>query len=131
MDPWQVLAEQIRDETSLPVGVSVYDGPTNQLVPPAVVIRPDSPWLEVARQYCLDLQRYVAVAVVSASDASSGLSVLYRIQWAVRAATEALGNGWEWVSVGAPVIDQSTGSAYLAAPIRLEYRNSNEPQEAS
>lgn len=128
MEPWDALAEACT--TTLPTGVSIYSAPTNQLVPPALVIRPDNPWVEVARDYCLDNQRYVGVAVVTASSPQSGLSKLYQIMWGVREAIKSL-PGWDWVNVGSPVIDESTGSAYLAAPIRLTYKNSEEPQEAS
>ena len=128
MDPWDALAEACTD--TLPEGVSVYSSPTNQLVPPALVIRPDNPWLEVSRDYCLDLQRYVAVAVVTASSPKDGMGKLYRIFWGVREALHTL-PGWDWVNTGSPIIDESTGSAYLAAPIRLTYKNSEEPQEAS
>ena len=128
MDPWDALAEACT--STLPEGVSIYSAPTNQLVPPALVIRPDNPWVEVSRDYCLDLQRYVGVAVVTASSPQSGMSKLYQILWGLRAALRTL-EGWDWVNMGSPVIDESTGSAYLAAPIRLTYKNSQEPQEAS
>jgi hypothetical protein len=128
VDPWDALADACT--ATLPEGVSIYSAPTNQLVPPALVIRPDNPWVEVSRDYCLDQQRYVGVAVVTASSPQSGLSKLYAIFWGVREAIKSL-EGWDWVNIGSPVIDESTGSAYLAAPIRLTYKNSQEPQEAS
>lgn len=133
MTPWDQLAEAL--PSTLPTGVSVYDSPTPQLVPPAVVIRPDNPWVETPSRgdgggFCFDRQRYVAVAVVTASTPSSGLRKLYAILWGIRQTLDALA-GWEWISMGAPVIDESTGSAYLAAPVRLTYRNSTEPQEES
>lgn len=129
MDPWDALAEACT--TTLPEGVSIYSAPTNQLVPPALVIRPDNPWIEISDEsWCVDTQRYVAVAVVTASSPKSGMGKLFRISWGVRQAAKGLA-GWEWRSTGSPIIDESTGSAYLAAPIRLTYKNSQEPQEAS
>ena len=99
-------------------GASVH-GPRSQVVPPAVVIRPDEPWREPDR-FCDDLQRYVAVAVARAASPEEAMAILYDLTSGI---ISSLPEGWEFVSVGAPVIDESTGVTLLAAPVRLSYRN--------
>lgn len=102
-------------------GASVH-GVRSQVSPPAVVIRPDEPWREPDR-YCADLQHYLAVAVVTASGAEDGVSTLYALTSAI---IGSLPEGWDFDSIGAPIIDESTGTAFLAAPVRLNYRNNEE-----
>lgn len=94
-------------------------GPKSQVVPPAVVIRPDEPWRE-PDSYCDDVQRYVAVAVAKGASPEEAMPTLYDLTSAVIA---ALPSDWEFVSVGAPVLDESTGVTLIAAPVRLRYRN--------
>lgn len=94
-------------------------GPRSQVVPPAVVIRPDEPWREPDR-FCDDNQRYVAVAVAAGASPEEGMSTLYDLTSAVIA---ALPTDWDFVSVGAPVLDESTGVTLIAAPVRLRFRN--------
>lgn len=100
------------------VGVSV-SGVLGQPVPPAVVIRPDEPW-RVPDRFCDDLQRYVAVVVVQAASGADGVDKLYELSSAIIA---TLPEAFGFVSVGSPIIDESTGSAFLVAPVRVEYRN--------
>jgi len=104
------------------VGVSVLDGPVPSLKAPAVVIRPDTPWV-VPSDFCWDEQRYQAVMVVSAATPGDGRRMLYHIGLAIR---HALTEAWSWESINAPVLDTSTGTAYLAAAMRLLYRNTEE-----
>lgn len=99
-------------------GASVH-GPRSQVVPPAVVIRPDEPWREPDR-FCDDNQRYVAVAVARGAEPEEAMSLLYDLTSQVIA---ALPTDWEFVSVGVPVLDESTGVTLIAAPVRLRYRN--------
>lgn len=94
-------------------------GPKSQIVPPAIVVRPDEPWREPDR-FCDDLQRYVAVAVAKAATPEDAMGILYDLTSGIIA---ALPVGWEFVSVGPPIIDETTGTAFLAAPVRLSYRN--------
>lgn len=98
-------------------GVSVH-GVRSQVSPPAIVVRPDEPWLE-PDTYCILLQHYIAVAVVTASGAEDGVDSLYET---VQGIIDALPDTWEFVSVGAPIIDESTGTAFIAAPVRLNYK---------
>jgi hypothetical protein len=91
-----------------------------QVSPPAIVIRPDEPWLEPDR-FCVPLQRYVAVPTVAAASAEDGIGSLMLMALAI---IEALPDGWDWSGVGAPIIDESTGTAFLVAPVRLKYSGS-------
>lgn len=126
-NPLDLLGELL--EPALPAGVSLIDGPTPQLKPPAVVLRPDNPWLEQSELgWCIDQQRYLAIPVVTASTPGDGVRVLYSVIQAVKA---ALVDPWSWESVSAPVVDESTGTAFLAASIRLKYLNSEESEEES
>lgn len=87
-------------------------------LPPAVVVRPFDPWAEPSG-YCPRLEHYVAIAVVTASSTEDGVNELYVM---TRAIIDALPETWEFVSVGAPIIDESTGVAFLAAPVRVDYK---------
>lgn len=98
-------------------GVSVH-GVRSQVQPPAVVIRPDEPWLE-PDTYCVFLQHYVAVIAVTAGTPEDGVDSIYGIALAI---VDALPETWEFMSLGSPIIDESTGTAFLAAPVRLQYK---------
>ena len=102
--------------------VNVLDGPTPQIKAPAVVIRPDTPWV-VPSNFCYDEQRYQAIMVVSAATPGDGRRMLYTISQAIRS---SLTEGWSWESVNAPIVDETTGVPFLAAAIRLLYRNTEE-----
>ena len=119
--PLDDLVSVLQDVT-LPTGVSIISGPTSQLKPPAVVIRPDNPWL-VPSKFCADEQRYVAIAVVTASTPADGVRKMYAI---VKAIKNAVAGSWSWESVTAPVIDETTGTPFLAASVRLKYQNAEE-----
>jgi len=93
-------------------------GIRSQVVAPAVIVRPFEPWLEPDR-YCDFVQRYVAVATVAAASADDGIDRLHTM---VIAIIGNLPDGWDWESVGAPIIDESTGTAFLAAPVRLTFK---------
>lgn len=107
-------------------GVSVIRGPISQLVPPALVLRATTPWIEPSN-YCHDDQQYVAVAVVTASTPEAGEQQLYTIGLRVM---DNLPVGWSFEGMDSPVVDESTGVAFLAAPIRLKYRNNDLEEES-
>lgn len=119
--PLDDLAAKLAD-VDLPAGMSIITGPAAQLKPPAVVLRPDNPWL-VPSKFCADEQRYVAIPVVSASTPADGVRKIYA---AVKAIKNALTESWSWESVSAPIIDETTGVPLLAASVRLKYQNSEE-----
>lgn len=101
-------------------GANVH-GVRSQVVAPAVVVRPDDPWME-PDTYCDRLQHYVAVIVAGAPEATDGIDTMYAMAAAV---IDALPQTWEFVSVGSPIIDESTGTAFLAAPVRLNYKGAS------
>ena len=117
--PSEGLGTVLGASEGLTEGVSIYPGPAPQIVPPAIVIRPAEPWIEPST-FCKGLERYHAIAVVSASTPRDGVDELYTI---ITGIIEALPDTWDWETVGQPVIDESTGTAFLAAPVRLLYRN--------
>ena len=97
--------------------VSVH-GVRSQVSPDAIVVRPDEPWGEPAT-FCDLLQHYIAIVVVSASSPEDGVDRIYDIALKL---IDALPDSWEFVSIGAPIIDETTGTAFLAAPVRLNYK---------
>ena len=121
--PTIALAEHLT--TLLPAEWSVIQGPISQLEPPAVVLRADNPWVEPSA-YCHDQQQYAAVGVVTASSPADGETMLYTL---IHELMDNLPEGWQFLNASAPVVDQSTGTPYLAAIIRLRY--SNTESEAS
>lgn len=129
--PSKALADRLWASGDIPQGVSVYPGPASQLVPPAIVIRPDEPWIEDGGSFCDYLEHYVAIAVVSASSPEDGVASLYAIIRGIFTAIDEADSGWSWVNAGLPVIDETTGTAFLAATVRLNYyRNSGEEEES-
>lgn len=88
------------------------------MVAPALIVRPYEPWFSPDR-FCKAVQRYVAVATVNAPSSEDGIDRLYTM---VNAVIDNLPEGWDWESIGGPVIDESTGTAFLAAPVRLTYK---------
>jgi hypothetical protein len=120
MIPTQALVEHLETIPGLSA-VSIIRGPTSMLVPPALVIRANSPWIEPGT-YCHDDQQYTAVGVVTASTPQDGEQMLYSIGLLVM---DNLPDGWSFLGMDAPVLDESTGHPYLAAGIRLQYANNN------
>lgn len=108
----------------VPAGVSVIQGPRSSFDVPALIIRADEPWISPSR-FCHDDQRYVAVAVVSAATPQDGEQMLYEI---ILSVMDNLPSGWRFVSAGSPLVDETTGMAYLAAPIRLSYQHTLEEE---
>ena len=116
--PAEDLAEQIRELEGLPEGLSIYAGPVSKLGAPAIVIRPAPSWMAPDR-FCAQLERYQAIAVVSASTPEEGITVLRSLSLAI---INALESPWDWESVEGPVIDQTTGVPFLANRVNLTYR---------
>lgn len=118
--PWETLAALLDDLED----VNVYPTPQEPIVPDAVVIRPDTPWIAPSDTTWPDEERYAVVVLVTASTPGDGLARLHTIVHAVLAAARtAL---WEFDNVSAPVVDESTGTPFLAATISLIYRNCEE-----
>lgn len=120
--PLDDLASVLGD-IELPEGFSIISGPTTaQIKPPAVVVQPDHPWI-VPSQFCVDEQRYVVLAVVTASTPGDGVRKLYATMKAIK---NAVSGAWSWEEVMGPRINEVSGTAFLAAAIRLKYLNTEE-----
>lgn len=105
--------------------VNGYPTPHELIQTPAVVLRPDAPW--IAREGYADHERYVAVCVVSAGDTVSGTASLHDMIHGVAATADALANaGWSFTDAGRAVVDESTGTPFLAAAVRLSFRSCSE-----
>ena len=126
MNAWDVLADALEADGAMD-DVNVYRTATADFVPPAVVIRPGTPWLESAGSpYPTDLERYVAVAVVSASSPADSMARLHRMVHTVADIARAEGFGFEEASE--PVLDE-TNTPALTSALTLTYSNC-EPEES-
>lgn len=96
---------------------------SKQIVAPSVVLRPDSPWSTPSDggAFCFDHQRYVAVVVASAASSVDAMRRIYRIWQTI---ITNLPSEWRFDRVDGLVLDQSTGTAFLAAQVHLSYFNS-------
>jgi hypothetical protein len=122
VNPWEELAAYAA--TVVPDDVSVHSTVTEKIDAPALVIRPDEPWREPST-FCLDLQRYVAVAVVTASAPDDGTGELYAIHSAL---LSNLPPGWNFVSATGITINETGSAPLLASALRLTYANSGEEE---
>lgn len=102
--------------------VNLHPFPMEKVVAPALVVRPDTPWIEPDR-FCADLEHYVALVAVTANYPQDQLAEMRRITLAMIA---ALPEGWAWVSTDGPVVDQTTGTPFLVNRSRLTYSNKDE-----
>ena len=115
--PWDTLAGLL--QTALP-GVNIYPVPEENVSAPAIVIRPDDPWM-VSDAIAYDEERYNAIALVSASDTRDGLRELHELMHTV--AHVARSNGFELDEASAPLIDRTTDTPFLASSVSLIYRS--------
>lgn len=129
--PWEQLATALAPDPD--------DGDPDAIVYPAfaeagmvvgkdgaIVLQPDEPWIE-PQAFGFDQERYVAIAAVLASAGrEAGVAALYRlVLHIIRSAISVDGVAYE--SVGAPRVDDSTGTPYLAVAVRLTFRSCIEP----
>lgn len=119
MSPSEDLAAIIESIGDMPDGLSVHAAPQAKITAPAVVIRPDTPWLQPSR-FCHDEERYAVVCVVTASTPEDGIALLRDMLLRI---VDALVSPWDWIQADGPVVDQSTGVPFLAARLRLKYLN--------
>jgi len=125
--PNQELGDAL--ESVLPQGTNLYRGLTNQVVSPAIVIRPDDPWFDnqEAPSWCFDQQRWTAVAVAHSAAPEDAQGVLYRL---VRSVIHNLPEQFSWINTSGVVLDESTGTAFLAVAIHLRYNSMGEEEES-
>lgn len=130
MDPWDELEALIAGplEAAYPEGEtrpSVIAGITPQLVPDAIVIRPDAPWISRGsegrpRSFTGHLERYVAVCATRVADPRSSMAELYKMAGVMMAA--ASDAGWDWTQVGPITLDESTDTPLLVVSVGLTYQ---------
>ena len=106
------------------LGINLYPGLANVVDGPAVLMRPDQPWLE-REAYEHELERYVAIAIVAAATPDEAMEQLHVLVHAIVANCDRV-PGWSWDTVGRIVADESTGVPFLVAAVRLTYRDCTE-----
>lgn len=104
-------------EAALP-NVNVYPAPASSIKAPALVLRPDEPWLRPGRALGQLTEGWLAIAVAPAGDPRSAMDTLRTTLLVV---IDELPDGWALLEVGRPLVDESTGSPMLAAAARLTY----------
>ena len=119
--PWVDLAELL---AAAATDANVYPTPTEQVVADAIVIRPDTPWIANSGAAWFGEERYAAIALVSASTPNDGLARLHELVHIIMDTARA--GSWEFDSVTPPVVDESTGTPFLASTVSLIYRNCEE-----
>lgn len=105
------------------LGVNVYEAPPAQLVAPAIVIRPDSPWMTVAsddQPFGRISERYAAVAVAQAGDPVSAKDLLRDLVRLARDAALGL-RRWSWTDTSGIAAAEDSGVDYLASTVRVSY----------
>jgi hypothetical protein len=117
MGPWGGLVESIAAAVG-PLHVSVLAGPVPQLVPDAIMVRPDEPWISHLPRFTGNLERYVAICATRVSAPAESMDKLYAMAGGV---LDALTEGWAWESVSALAIDETTDTPLLVATVRLTY----------
>ena len=102
----------------LELNANVYAAPGSSIKAPAVVLRPDDPWIRPGPALGMLSEGWLAVAVAPAGDPKSGMDTLRSLLLGV---IEALPEGWQLRDTGRPIVDESTGVPMLAAACRLTY----------
>jgi hypothetical protein len=104
------------------VAVNVYAAPPAILATPALVIRPDSPWRDLAERLPFQKigERYAVVAVINAGgDSGDQVDTLRELVLLVEKVQD--GNPWSWKETTGIVQSAEGGIDYLAATVRLTY----------
>ena len=105
-------------------GVNVYRyPPAGAIVVPAIVYRPDQPWIDRRASFKVWAENYVAVCIVLASSGQSGIAQLYDMALQIKQAIDsdrALSD-WEWHGAGGIVRTEQAGLEYLACAVQLTY----------
>lgn len=115
MTPGDELAVVL--EAAIP-DANVYPAPAQSIKAPAIVLRPDDPWIQLGRTLGAISEGWLAIAVAPAADPVSGMDTLRSL---LLATIDALPDGWQLRDTGRPIVDESTGVPMLAAAARLTY----------
>ena len=97
---------------------NVYAYPAGSIKAPALVLRPDEPWMKPGPALGLLSEGWLAVAVAPAGDPRSGMDTLRNLLLEL---VDTLPAGWAFRETGRPIVDESTGIPMLAAAARLTY----------
>lgn len=126
MPPWEDLLARIAAALAgSPRMPSVLAGPQAQLVPDAILVRPDGPWISRGGadgrpvRFTGNLERYTAICVTRIADPGSAMEELYRMAQAVISAGSDA--GWDWIDVGPMALDETTDTPLYVASVRLTY----------
>ena len=129
MTPWDELADLLEADGRLD-GVNVSATATDSVVPPAIVIRPDTPWItQDDASFPNDAEHYAAILAVTASEPNAladGTPALHAMAHAVTDIARRA--GWMLGEVSAPALDESI-SPMVTAVVTLTYNNCS-PEES-
>ena len=120
MTPWATLLARL--------AAAYQEGPTPNLLaglqatvaPPAIIIRPDTPWIAQGEGFRFELERYAAVLVSAASTPDQAQAELYAMALVVLEA--ASDQGWDWTALDPITLDETTGTPLLVAVAHLTYK---------
>lgn len=117
------VAEAITGGLVVPTGqVQVYPTPTEQIVPPAIVLGPDNPWVSRSEFCTFGEHRYLAAVMVAAGDTTDGTALLFELTEAVRRSPVRCVDGQGgWTETNSPRLSDLGGSPHLVADVRLTY----------
>ena len=111
-------AEELALVLQLELNANIYPAPVTSIKAPAVVLRPDDPWIRPGPALGTISEGWLAIAVAPAGDPKSGMDTLRSL---LLGTIDALPAGWALRDTGRPIIDESTGIPMLAAAARLTY----------
>jgi hypothetical protein len=98
---------------------NIYPRPTTkQLMLPAIVLRPDEPWIEPGG-YGWDDENFMAVCVAGTGDTDAATTTLRSLAAKVM---EVITDDYEFKDVSEPFVDSRTGTPLLAMRVRIRAR---------
>lgn len=103
--------------------VNVYEAPPSQLQVPAIVIRPDSPWIAIEDDQTFGTwaEKYLAVCVAAAADPISSKDQLRDLVILARDAAELDLRTWRFTEASGIGESEDAGVQYLAATVKVTY----------
>lgn len=110
--------EDLAKVLELELNANIYPAPVQSIKAPAVVLRPDEPWIRTGPAMGTLSEGWLAIAVAPAGDPRSGMDTIRSLLLGI---IDALPDGWYLRETGRPVVDESTGIPVLAAAARLTY----------
>lgn len=129
MGPWTDLVGRIAAVLEAgplaEAGINVLAGPVAAVMPDAIVVRPEEPWIsrgtdgKPARFGPARLERYAALLATRVADPVSSMERLYQMALAVtEAASDA---GWDWTQASSISLDETTDTPLLVASVGLTF----------